>query len=173
MTFCVHIIIIIYFIWLESRSRLGRPRCWLWTELCVCGHNVVSLSSLKREWIVFGQNFRFVFGGLITLFQLFHTPCKVFKVWTNTITGHSRWGVRKNRDLSMSKNDDKLNEFIDEMTDGAWFWRFSSPLIHGVFGGERYSSPWNHQFWEHRSIQQLEKRMRQIRRAEYGNTSTW
>ena len=27
--------------------------------------------------------------------------------------------VRKNRALSMSKNDDELNEFIDEVTDGA------------------------------------------------------
>jgi hypothetical protein len=28
--------------------------------------------------------------------------------------------VRKNRALSMSKNDDKLNEFIDEVTDGTY-----------------------------------------------------
>ena len=29
-----------------------------------------------------------------------------------------KWRVRKNRALSMSKNDDELNEFIDEVTDG-------------------------------------------------------
>ena len=31
-----------------------------------------------------------------------------------------KWLVRKNRDLSMSKNDDELNEFIDEVTDGTY-----------------------------------------------------
>ena len=31
-----------------------------------------------------------------------------------------RWLVRKNRALSMSKNDDELNKFIDEVTDGAY-----------------------------------------------------
>jgi hypothetical protein len=30
-----------------------------------------------------------------------------------------KWLVRKNRALSMSKNDDELNKFIDEVTDGA------------------------------------------------------
>jgi hypothetical protein len=31
-----------------------------------------------------------------------------------------KWLVRKNRALSMSKNDDEVNEFIDEVTDGAY-----------------------------------------------------
>jgi hypothetical protein len=31
-----------------------------------------------------------------------------------------KWLVRKNRALSMSKNDDEINEFIDEVTDGAY-----------------------------------------------------
>ena len=31
-----------------------------------------------------------------------------------------KWLVRKNRALSMSKNDDELNEFIDEVTDGTY-----------------------------------------------------
>ncbi len=31
-----------------------------------------------------------------------------------------KWLVRKNRALSMSKNDDELNEFVDEVTDGVY-----------------------------------------------------
>ena len=31
-----------------------------------------------------------------------------------------KWLVRKNRPLSMSKKDDELNDFADEVTDGAY-----------------------------------------------------
>ncbi len=31
-----------------------------------------------------------------------------------------KWLVRKNRALSMSKKDDELNDFVDEVTDGAY-----------------------------------------------------
>ena len=31
-----------------------------------------------------------------------------------------KWFVQKNRTLSMSQNDDELNEFIDEVTDGSY-----------------------------------------------------
>ena len=31
-----------------------------------------------------------------------------------------KWRVRKNRPLSMSKKDDELNDFVDEVTDGAY-----------------------------------------------------
>jgi hypothetical protein len=31
-----------------------------------------------------------------------------------------KWFVRKNRTLSMSKKDDELNDFVDEVTDGAY-----------------------------------------------------
>ena len=40
-----------------------------------------------------------------------------------------KWLVRKNRALSMSKNDDELNEFIDEVTDGA----YSLPCVEVIF----------------------------------------
>ncbi len=32
----------------------------------------------------------------------------------------AKWLVRKNRALSMSKEDDELNDFVDEVTDGAY-----------------------------------------------------
>ena len=31
-----------------------------------------------------------------------------------------KWLVRKNRPLCMSKKDDELNDFVDEVTDGAY-----------------------------------------------------
>ncbi len=31
-----------------------------------------------------------------------------------------KWFVRKNRTLSMSKKDDELNDFVDEVTDGTY-----------------------------------------------------
>jgi hypothetical protein len=49
-------------------------------------HTVVPIDQVSTQidfasgGTLFGLNFRFVFGGLITLFQLFHTPCKVRKL---------------------------------------------------------------------------------------------
>jgi hypothetical protein len=40
-----------------------------------------------------------------------------------------KWLVRKNRALSMSKNDDEVNEFIDEVTDGA----YNLPCVEVIF----------------------------------------
>ncbi len=40
-----------------------------------------------------------------------------------------KWFVRKNRALSMPKNDDELNEFIDEVTDGS----YNLPCVEVIF----------------------------------------
>ena len=40
-----------------------------------------------------------------------------------------KWIVRKNRALSMSKNDDEFNKFIDEVTDGA----YNLPCVEVIF----------------------------------------
>ena len=49
-----------------------------------------------------------------------------------------KWLVRKNRALSMSKNDDELNEFIDEVTDGA----YSLPSAEVIFKLVKQMQPW-------------------------------
>jgi hypothetical protein len=40
-----------------------------------------------------------------------------------------KWFVRKSRTLSMSNNDDELNEFIDEVTDGT----YNLPCVEVIF----------------------------------------
>ena len=49
-----------------------------------------------------------------------------------------KWLVRKNRALSMSKNDDELNEFIDEVTDGA----YNLPSVEVIFNLVSQMQPW-------------------------------
>ena len=49
-----------------------------------------------------------------------------------------KWLVRKNRALSMSKNDDELNEFIDEVTDGA----YNLPCVEVIFKLVKQMQPW-------------------------------
>jgi len=40
-----------------------------------------------------------------------------------------RWLVRKNRALSMTKKDHELNDFVDEVTDGA----YNLPCVEVIF----------------------------------------
>jgi hypothetical protein len=58
--------------------------------------------------------------GRIVLSHTFVTP-----VFTTDKKSHCdikfvKWLVRKNRPLSMSKKDDELNDFVDEVTDGVY-----------------------------------------------------
>ena len=40
-----------------------------------------------------------------------------------------KWFVRKNRSLSMSKKDDELNDFVEEVTDGT----YNLPCVEVIF----------------------------------------
>jgi hypothetical protein len=110
-----HIIIIIYFIWLESRSRLGRPRWWLWRELCVCGHNVevkdslsplyCGASSLKAFW------FSLYSPVVLSLTTDKKSRCDIKFV---------KWFVRKNRDpdVGMWRRENQENSDCTHVLPG-------------------------------------------------------
>jgi hypothetical protein len=63
-----------------------------------------------------------VADGRIALSHTFVTPAFTVdkKSRCHSDIKFVKWLVRKNRALSMSKKDDELNDFVDEVTDGAY-----------------------------------------------------
>ena len=58
--------------------------------------------------------------GSIALSRTFVAPAFTSDKKSRCDIKFVKWLVRKNRALTMSKKDDELNEFIDEVTDGAY-----------------------------------------------------
>jgi hypothetical protein len=58
--------------------------------------------------------------GRIALSRTFVAPAFTADKKSRCDIKFVKWRVRKNRALSMSKKDDELNEFVDEVTDGAY-----------------------------------------------------
>jgi len=58
--------------------------------------------------------------GRIALSHTFVAPAFTTDKKSHCDIKFVKWFVRKNRVLSMSKKDDELNEFIDEVTDGEY-----------------------------------------------------
>jgi hypothetical protein len=58
--------------------------------------------------------------GRIVLSRTFVTPAFTTDKKSHCDIKFVKWLVRKNRALSMSKKDDELNDFVDEVTDGAY-----------------------------------------------------
>ena len=56
--------------------------------------------------------------GSIALSGTFVAPASTDKKKSRCDIKFVKWFVRKNRTLSMSKKDDELNDFVEEVTDG-------------------------------------------------------
>jgi hypothetical protein len=61
-----------------------------------------------------------VADGRIVLSRTFVAPAFTADKKSHCDIKLVKWLVRKNRPLSMSKKDDELNDFVDEVTDGAY-----------------------------------------------------
>jgi hypothetical protein len=58
--------------------------------------------------------------GRITLSHTFVSPAFIADKKSRRDIKFVKWLVRKNRALPMSKKDDELNDFVDEVTDGVY-----------------------------------------------------
>ena len=76
-------------------------------------------------------------GGRIALSRTFVAPAFKSEVSLCDLK-FVKWLVRKNRALPMSKNDDEVNEFIDEVTDGA----YNLPCVEVIFKLVKQMQPW-------------------------------